>query len=155
MLRRNPEAIHFATHVVPSNGNGQGLIALSLGADGQVEALLPKEVARWKVSARVVTLSGCHSAGAPVLPGAGLMGLTRAWLAAGARTVVATRWATPDEDGAMFAAMYRTLRSEPRGGGPADPAGALRSAQMETIRAGGWRARPSYWAAYFAAGGTQ
>ena len=96
----------------------------------------------------LVVLSGCHSAEGAQLPGTGLLGLTRAWLMAGAESVIGSNWAMPDESGALFGALYRNLSGE-RGGSPAT---ALRAAQMEMIRSGGWRARPGYWGAYFVVG---
>jgi CHAT domain-containing protein len=44
--------------------------------------------------------------------------------------------------------LYREVRLQPT----PDPALALASAQRETIRSGGWRARPRYWEAYFMVG---
>jgi len=160
-LRRNPAVIHFATHFVASAENALylvsegsqarsqagaiGLIALSLNQAGEAELLTAPEIAQWQVRAELVTLSGCHSAAGAALPGAGLMGLTRAWLAAGARSVVGSLWDTPDDSGELFAAFYRNLS----GRRPADPALALDAAQREMIRAGGRLAQPRYWSAYF------
>jgi len=155
-LDRDPEIIHFATHFLESSApqrnyavaSAYGLIALSVGVRGEAELLTPAEIAHWKTRAVLVVLSGCHSDAGRVLPGAGLLGLTRAWLAAGAHSVAGSRWATPDENGALFAALYRGLRSQPT----PDPSLALASAQREMIRSGGWRARPRYWGAYFMVG---
>jgi CHAT domain-containing protein len=157
-LGRDPEIIHFATHFLESvapqrNGAGAagsfyGLIALSLTSRGEADLLTPTEIARWKTRAELVVLSGCHSDAGRVLPGAGLLGLTRAWLTAGAHSVAGSRWDTPDESGALFAALYRELRLQPT----PDPALALASAQREMIRSGGWRGRPRYWGAYFMVG---
>ena len=157
-LDRDPEIIHFATHFLESSapqrdrgstaGGAYGLIALSLDGHGETELLTPVEIAHWKTRAELVVLSGCHSDAGRVLPGAGLLGLTRAWLTAGARSVAGSRWDTPDESGALFAALYRELRSQLT----PDPALALASAQREMIRSGGWRARPRYWGAYFMVG---
>jgi CHAT domain-containing protein/predicted negative regulator of RcsB-dependent stress response len=157
-LNRDPEIIHFATHFLESSapqreragaaGGAYGLIALSLDGQGETELLTPIEIAHWRTRAELVVLSGCHSDAGRVLPGAGLLGLTRAWLTAGARSVAGSRWDTPDESGALFAALYRELRSQPT----PDPALALASAQREMIRSGGWRARPRYWGAYFMVG---
>jgi CHAT domain-containing protein len=77
-----------------------------------------------------------------------LLGLTRAWLMAGAHSVIGSSWATTDESGALFGALYRNL-SEGRG---SSPAAALRAAQLEMIRSGGWRAKTGYWGAYFVVG---
>jgi len=157
-LGGDPEIIHFATHFLESSapqgvgsgagGGAYGLIALSLNGRGGAELLTPVEIAHWKTRAELVVLSGCHSDAGRALPGAGLLGLTRAWLTAGAHSVAGSRWDTPDESGALFAALYRELRSQ----ATPDPALALASAQREMIRSGGWRARPRYWVAYFMVG---
>lgn len=156
-LDRDPEIIHFATHVLESSApqrdragvaGAYGLIALSLGVRGEAELLTPVEIAHWKTRAELVVLNGCHSDVGRVLPGAGLLGLTRAWLTAGAHNVAGSRWDTPDDSGALFAALYRELRTQPT----PDPALALASAQREMIRSGSWRARPRYWGAYFMVG---
>ncbi|MGA3096735.1 MAG: CHAT domain-containing protein [Bryobacteraceae bacterium] len=148
-MKRNPLIAHFATHVLEFSGKpSYGLIALSLTGDGESQVLDPLEIARWQIHTEIVVLSGCHSAAGAALNATGLLGLTRAWLAAGARTVVGSRWPTPDDDGALFSAMYRRLRSQPR----RDAAGALRAAQLEMIRSASWRSSPRYWGAYFAVG---
>jgi CHAT domain-containing protein/tetratricopeptide (TPR) repeat protein len=148
-LARGPAVVHFATHVLESAGKRQGLIALSLTDSGETETLGPEEISRWRMGGGLVVLSGCRSSAGAALPGTGLLGLTRAWLAAGANAVLASDWVTADEDGALFAALYRNLKSGER----ADAASALRAAQLEMIAAGGWRGRPRYWGAFFVLGG--
>ncbi len=159
-LRRNPAVIHFATHFVaaaerPSylvfDGPGmrrateaEEMIALSLNGAGEPELVTAAEIARWRLSADLVSLSGCHSASGTTLPGIGLLGLTRACLTAGARAVAGSLWDVPDSSGPLFAALYRHLT-----GPAADAALALNSAQREMIRSGDWRAQPRYWGAYF------
>jgi CHAT domain-containing protein len=106
------------------------------------------EIERWKVHVGLVVLSGCHSGAGAVLPGTGLLGLTRAWLTAGAQSVLASRWATPDEEGDLFYAFYRALSGQRH----ADSTEALRAAQLEMIHAGGWRSKPQYWGTYFVVG---
>jgi tetratricopeptide (TPR) repeat protein len=148
-LRRNPAVVHLATHVLESAERpSYGMIALSLTPRRENELLPPYEIAGWRTNAGLVVLSGCHSGEGATLPGTGLLGLTRAWLMAGARSVISSNWATPDESGALFGALYRNLSGER----DSSPAAALRSAQLEMIRSGGWRAKPSYWGAYFVVG---
>jgi CHAT domain-containing protein len=148
-LRRNPAVVHLATHVLESSERpSYGLIALSLTARREIELLPPYEIAGWRTNAGLVVLSGCHSAQGAELPGTGLLGLTRAWLMAGAHSVISSNWATADESGALFGALYRNLSGERSHA----PAAALRAAQLEMIRSGGWRAKPSYWGAYFVVG---
>jgi CHAT domain-containing protein len=148
-VRRNPAVIHFATHFLESSERpSYGLIALSLTDRNETELLQPPEIARWRIHAGLVVLSGCHSGAGAALPGTGLLGLTRSWLIAGARSVLASRWTTPDEEGDLFEAFYRNLGSQRH----SDPAQALRAAQLEMIHAGGWRSHPSYWGTYFVVG---
>lgn len=148
-LHRNPAVIHFATHFLESSVRpSYGLIALSLTERNETELLQPAEIASWKVHAGLVVLSGCHSGAGVALPGTGLMGLTRAWLSAGAQAVLASRWTTPDGDGDLFEAFYRDLSSQRH----PDPARALRTGQLAMIHAGGWRAQPRYWGTYFVVG---
>lgn len=138
---------HFATHVLESAGDARhGLIALGLGEGGRLEVLGPREIAAWRLPPSLVVLSGCGSGSADAPRGSGLMGLTRAWLAAGAAAVVATYWPTPDDHGALLSSFYRHLRDT------APPAVALQRAQMDMLRSGDWRSQPRYWGAYFLAG---
>ena len=149
-LLKNPSVVHFATHFLESPGESpSGLIALSLTQGGEPELVSGRDIAHWKTGARLVVLSGCQSAGSAAIAGTGLLGLTRSWLIAGARAVIGSRWATPDEDGATFSLLYRNLSRQPQ----ADPASALREAQLQLLRSGDYRSRPRFWGAYFVMGG--
>jgi CHAT domain-containing protein len=146
-LRQNPAVVHLATHYLESAGRPRySLIALSLAPTGETQVLSPLEVSGWRIHAGLVVLSGCHSAAGAALPGEGVMGLTRAWLAAGARSVVGSLWDTPDDEGALFGEFYRYLRVTRQ----LDAGAALQAAQMAMIDSGGRLSRPSYWGAYFA-----
>jgi CHAT domain-containing protein len=144
-LQRHPAAVHVAAHYLESAARSRdGLIALSLSPAGNNELLTPFEISRWRIQAGLMVLSECHSAVGAALPGTGVLGLTRAWLAAGAQAVVASLWDMPDDEGSLFQPLYRSLRSGDR----FDPARALREAQLRMIRSGGTFARPAYWGAY-------
>ena len=144
-----PAILHFATHVVPATGNNHsGMIAMSLNASGVLGLLGPKEILARPVSAALVVLNGCHSAQGDALSGSGLMGLTRAWIGAGAGAVLATLWDVPDATAQDLAtAFYRALRRAPEAG----PAAALRHAQLEILRSKGGDI-PTKWAGYFLLG---
>jgi len=151
-LAAQPRVVHLAAHFVPSAAvPGQMLLALSLGPTGRLELLGPVEISRWRYKLGTVVLSGCSSASGPVLPAEGLMGMTRAWMAAGAQSVVASLWPVEDGSGEFFCAFYRRLVREPvqKQSGAAE---ALRQAQLEMIRSNTWRSRPEHWAAYLLAG---
>ncbi len=148
-LQRNPSVVHFATRVLESADRpSDGQIARSLTEKGEVQLLRPAEIAHWKIRSGLVVLSGCLSAAGEVLPGTGVLGLTRAWLAAGADDAIGSRWATTDDTGVLFSAFYRNLRAQAR----PNPAEALRAAQLEMMHSGDWRSHPRYWAAYFTVG---
>ena len=142
-LARNPDIVHFATHVVSEPGEFRsGLIALSLAPAGTMDVLGPKEIVAHRVSAKLVVMNGCHSAQGQALPGAGLMGLTRAWIGAGASAVMATQWDVPDDAAqSMMATFYSSLRSAPDRGFAA----ALREAELNALQSG---QPPAAWAAY-------
>ncbi len=148
-LREQPSVIHIAAHFRESSAAPHySMITLSLGPSAEPQWLSPLEITRSRVPTGLVVLSGCSSGRADALPGSGLMGLTRAWLAAGARAVIASHWPTPDDRGALFIDFYRHFREAPESG----PAAALQRAQLDMLRAGGWRSDPQYWATYFVNG---
>jgi CHAT domain-containing protein len=145
-LADGPAVLHFATHVLHSRQHPHaGLIVLSLTPNGQSEVLSAAEIATWNVPGALVSLSGCSSGAADAFAGSGLMGLTRAWLAAGARAVIASHWPQPDDAGALFSSFYGYLHRFPG----ARPAAALEHAQQDMIRSASWRSNPRYWGAYF------
>ncbi|MBV8833675.1 MAG: CHAT domain-containing protein, partial [Acidobacteriaceae bacterium] len=81
------------------------------------------------------------------LPGAGVIGLSRAWLLAGAAGVIVSAWPTPDDAGSFFTAFYNHLRSSPGGPLAKRAAAALAQAQLDVRRIQGDSAS-SPWATY-------
>jgi CHAT domain-containing protein len=149
-LRNNPSVVHVAAHMLfPPQGAGGGMVALSLQSGRQIELLSDTETAGMRAKLGLVVLNGCSSGQAAVLPGAGLMGMSRAWLAAGAHAVILTRWPISDrESGAVFLSLYQ-LYFLHRADGPVSFGVLLRKAQLEELHAGGARADPARWASYF------
>ena len=145
----NPAILHLATHVVPAAWDDPaGMIVFGLNSRGEPDFLGMRDILLRPSKVKLVVMSGCSSGDAKALPANGLMGLTRAWLGAGVEDVLATRWASIDDNGPFFAAFYDVLRSDPKGG----PAEALRLAQVEMIRSHSFRESPQYWASYFLTG---
>ena len=152
-LDSKPSVIHFATHIIAAPADhASGLIALSLDRSGAMGLMGPNEIVAHPVTARLVVLNGCYSGQGDALPGSGLMGLTRAWIGAGARSVLATRWDIPDEAGrAVMVGFYEALRAHPDGGA----ARALQQAQLTVLTDKSlqpWRSPAAIWAAYFLLG---
>jgi len=94
-----------------------------------------------RLDADLVALSACGTALGQEMSGEGVLGLTRAFQYAGARSVLASLWSVSDEATALLMGrFYRGLRQ-----GEAKDA-ALRNAQIEMLR--GPRSHPALWAAF-------
>jgi CHAT domain-containing protein len=121
--------------------------------NGLPELLTTEEIATFRLPGSLVVLSGCSSGRGKALPGAGLMGLGRAWLLAGAAAVVVSAWPTPDDSGLFFSAFYQhfqTAQTQSGGSGQLGRAAAfaLQQAQLDMQRSTGYRHLPAFWAAY-------
>jgi CHAT domain-containing protein len=147
-VAEHPAVLHIATHILESPLTfHSGMIGLSMGQDGNPELVTAEEIVGYSDPANLVVLSGCNSGRGNVSAASGLMGLTRAWIGAGARSVMATLWPTQDDSGELFREFYTRLR------GPGiTPPEALRQTQVAMLRSGSFRAQPQQWAAYFLVG---
>ena len=116
--------IHLATHAAQPSGDEPAWIQF---ADGR---LAPWQIRQLRLRADLVVLSACETGIAPVTAGdESPEALDRAFLVAGARTVVASRW--PVDDAATGALMRRFYAGLDRG-----PASALAIAMRE-VQLGG------------------
>lgn len=141
-LKQQPGIIHLATHVLGSTRpSAQAFVVLSLDSSGKPELLSTRDIGLLHVPGALVVMTGCAAATGDARAGAGLLGLTRAWLMAGAVAVVGTNWPIPDADGDLIPAFYRNLQQS-------STAEALRRSQVEMIHSGTWQAAPAYWAAF-------
>jgi CHAT domain-containing protein len=91
-----------------------------------------------------VVLSSCSTGVGQKLWGEGLIGLTRAFLRAGAARVMVSSW---DVDDAATAELMSRFYRHLLGPGSPGPAAALRAAQIAMWQDPGRRA-PFYWAAF-------
>jgi CHAT domain-containing protein/Flp pilus assembly protein TadD len=139
-----PEILHFAVHVVsPKERPGEAALALSLTKNGVPELLTAESVATYRTPGSLVVLSGCASQQGEVLPSAGLIGLSRAWLLAGASTVIVSAWPTPDDSGQFFSTFYSHFQ---RASGPTAKRAAIALQQTQFDMQA--HSDVSYWAAY-------
>ncbi|MBZ5632858.1 MAG: CHAT domain-containing protein [Acidobacteriia bacterium] len=146
-LNAAPSTVHLATHVLaPGLQSEQAFLVFSLDSSGKPGLLSTSDIGMLHVPGALIVMTGCATGAGDARAGAGLLGLTRAWMMAGARAVVATHWPVPDVDSDLMPAFYRFLRTN-------STAEALRRSQVELIRSGTWQASPSYWAAFQVMGG--
>ncbi len=154
LLAARPAVIHLATHVlIPPDNREQGLVVFGLSHSPHSDKPSPEflntsEIAGLSVPGALVVMSGCSTGAGDARAGAGLLGLTRAWLMAGAGAVVSTSWPQEDTSGEILARFYHYFHDH-------SAAEALRLSQMEVAHSGTWRAAPIYWASYQLTGGSR
>jgi CHAT domain-containing protein len=140
--------VHFATHGLLNDARPElsGLVLSLVDREGRERPglLTAPDVFHLRLGADLVVLSSCRSALGRELRGEGLVGLTRAFMYAGAPRVMASLWAV--DDLATADLMGRTYRGL-LGPGRVSAAAALRKAQLEMLGHRTWRA-PYYWAAF-------
>ena len=140
--------VHFAVHVVsPPDQPQEAALALSL-KNGMPELLTSEVIESFRLPGSLVVLSGCSSDQGKTLPGAGLVGLSRAWLVAGASAVIVSSWPTPDDSGKFFSTFYRRLDEIKSGSIAQRAAQALRQTQNDMMHSSGYRTSPTFWSAF-------
>jgi CHAT domain-containing protein/Flp pilus assembly protein TadD len=151
-LGRSVRYVHFATHaLVDYRFPMESALALAPGGSGggpaEAAGLLPAwdVVDSMHLDADLVTLSGCETALGAAGSGEGLVGLSRAFQIAGARTVAASLWSVSDRSTKEL--MTRFYRGLARGERKDE---ALRNAQRALIagEAGPGFVAPWHWAAF-------
>jgi CHAT domain-containing protein len=143
--------VHFATHGLVDSRN-PALSALALSQFDQrgnalAGLLRLNDIYNLDLNADLVVLSACDTALGREIRGEGLVGLTQAFLYAGARGLVLSLWQVSDAATAtLMARFYDHMLAE-----GASPADALRAAQLSMAAEPRW-ASPYYWGAFVLVG---
>ncbi len=135
------DGLHFASHGI-FDANRPLNSALLLSPEGSDNGRLTvNEIFDLDLDASLVTLSACQSGVSRIRAGDEMMGLPRAFIYAGAPSVVASLWNVNDEATAiLMEGFYKNLRST-------EKADALRKAQISMIKDPKYK-KPFYWAAF-------
>lgn len=134
--------IHFTAHAKANRQSPLDSAVILSERDGRYK-LYAREVMDLRLSARLVTVSACRSAGARAYSGEGLIGFAWAFLRAGASNVIAGLWDVGDATTAeLMKYLYAGLA---RGDTPAI---ALRNAKLDLVRTGPKGSRPFSWAPF-------
>lgn len=134
--------IHFVTHGV---GNAidplDSAIILSPNPGAAASyKLYARQIVDERLHADLVTISSCYGTGVASYSGEGLVGLTWAFLRAGAHNVIGALWEVNDASTSrLMSNLYDGLA---RG---SDPAAALRAAKLSMIHGDGTFRKPFYW----------
>jgi CHAT domain-containing protein/tetratricopeptide (TPR) repeat protein len=138
--------IHFATHGVVDARRPEmsGLILSLVDERGRKRDgyLGIGDIYKLSLGADLITLSSCDSALGKDMDSEGIIGLPRAFLYAGAKSVIASLWKVNDE---ATARMMSTLYARIKNG--ESPGSALHRAQLEMAHDKRW-SKPYYWAAF-------
>jgi CHAT domain-containing protein/predicted negative regulator of RcsB-dependent stress response len=140
--------VHFATHGFLNGVHPElsGLVLSLVNEQGQEQDgfLRAHEVYNLKLPAELVVLSGCRTGLGKEIKGEGLVGMTRAFMYAGAARVLVSLWDINDKATAEFMSrFYRAML----GNEQMRPAAALRAAQVSMWKEKLWPS-PYYWAAF-------
>jgi CHAT domain-containing protein len=133
--------LHLDTHGVASDLSPlDSAIILSPGADNSYK-LYAREIKDIPLHADLVTISACYGSGTRWYQGEGLVGLTWAFLRAGAHQVVGALW---EVDDASSPQLMDDFYSELTQGKSA--AEALRDAKLKMLHSNSFYRHPYYWA---------
>jgi CHAT domain-containing protein/Tfp pilus assembly protein PilF len=134
--------IHFVAHGTASSASPLDS-AVILTRQGDSYKLYARDIIKKPLRADLVTISACYGAGARAYSGEGLVGLTWAFLRAGARDVIAALWEVNDNSTPRI--MDRLYAELTKGHAPS---AALRDAKLALVHSHSAYKKPFYWAPF-------
>jgi len=147
-LGSNPERfsyVHFVTHGTASVTRPLES-AVILSKEGDSYKLYARDVVAHHLNAQLVTISACDTSGKRTISGEGLVGLSWAFLRAGAHNVIGALWEVSDvSTPQLMDALYGELSQGK------DPATALRDAKLSLLHSPERDSvfkKPFYWAPF-------
>jgi CHAT domain-containing protein len=137
--------IHFVAHGTASRLSplDSAIVLSKATTEEDSFKLYARDIIRHPLRAELVTISTCYGAGSRAYSGEGMVGLSWAFLRAGAHNVVGALWEVSD---ASTARLMDQLYSELKKG--KSPDAALRTAKLSLLTSGGAYRRPFYWAPF-------
>ncbi|MGB8324254.1 MAG: CHAT domain-containing protein [Candidatus Acidiferrum sp.] len=137
--------LHFVTHGTASHTRPLES-AVILSKEGDSYKLYARDIVQHPLNAELVTISACNGAGTRAYAGEGLVGLSWAFLRAGAHNVIGALWEVSDASSTpqLMDAMYAGIDKGQ------DPATALRNAKLAILHASSASVfkKPFYWAPF-------
>jgi CHAT domain-containing protein len=137
--------IHFVTHGVASRTDplDSAIILSRTGTAEDSFKLHAREIIKHPIDARLVTISACYGGGTRSYAGEGLVGLSWAFLRAGAHNVIGALWeASDDSTPLLMDKLYAGLADGKT------PSAALRQAKLDLLHMEGKFKQPFYWAPF-------
>jgi CHAT domain-containing protein len=137
--------IHFVSHAVASRTDPlDSAIILSSSTTGEDSfKLYARDIMQHPIDARLVTISACYGSGTRTYAGEGLVGLSWAFLRAGAHSVIGALWEVSDDSTPrLMDTLYQGLEDGQT------PAAALRRAKLTLLHSQSRFRMPFYWAPF-------
>ena len=136
--------LHFVTHGTASRARPlESAVVLSKEPASDTYKLYARDIVTHPLQAELVTISACNGSGTRAYSGEGLVGLSWAFLRAGAHNVIGALWEVSDASTPqLMDKMYAELAAGK------DPATALRSAKLSLLHSHNVFAKPFYWAPF-------
>lgn len=144
--------LHLATHAVanPRHGDASFLAFAETEAPGDYQ-LRVNDIYQLPLSADLVVLSACETGLGEWQAGEGIVGLERAFTAAGAQSMVTTHWKVSDRASAQLMQYFYDHLAN---GLPKDQ--ALQQAQLQFMATNeSWLSHPFFWAGFVQKGNTE
>jgi CHAT domain-containing protein len=140
--------VHFATHgVVDENSPELSRIYLQTETEAEDGNLFAGEIYNLELNADLVALSACQTGLGKISKGEGVIGLSRALVYAGAKSIIVSFWSVADESTAqLMTDFYRQLLENPSQNFSRD----LRKAKLSLMQ--GNYSSPYYWAPFILIG---
>ena len=137
--------IHFVAHGTASRLSplDSAIVLSKTNADDDSSKLYARDIIQHPLRAELVTVSTCRSAGARAYSGEGLVGLSWAFVRAGAHNVIGALWDVSDASTPeMMDQLYSGLKKGET------PDSALRNAKLSLIHSSPSLRKPFYWAPF-------
>jgi CHAT domain-containing protein len=137
--------IHFVSHAVANQTNPLDSAIILSNSTGQEDTykLYAREIIQHPIDAKLVTISACYGSGTRAYAGEGLVGLSWAFLRAGAQRVIGALWEVSDESTPrLMDTLYQGLTTGET------PAVALRNAKLALLHSDTRFRLPYYWAPF-------
>jgi len=136
--------IHFAAHAVASSQVPlDSAVILSPRSGEDSFKLYARDIIQHHLRARLVTVSACYGAGTRAYNGEGLIGLSWAFLRAGARNTIGALWEVNDSSTPQLMDRFYAEIKEGR-----PPEISLRDAKLSLMRSNKVFSKPFYWAPF-------
>ena len=147
-LASNPSQyayIHFVAHAIASKNDplDSAIVLSRSNADENSFKLYAREIIKQRIDARLVTISACYGSGTRLYAGEGLVGLSWAFLRAGAHRVIGSLWEVSDTSTPrLMDSLYGNLANGN------SPESSLRAAKLDLIHSRSRFSLPFYWAVF-------